>query len=256
MFTLTPNKIIISLTAGPVLASGVVIMPPAQAAVLWNNGVPNLESARVSDFEVPRETADNFTLASLSRLTKITWSGVYGFTNTPSADDFSIGLFDANGSSPATIPQFSFSTNAIARTDSGLNLPTSDGSAIVNLDVYNYELSFTSPVILNPGNYLLSIVNNTLLDTDDNWFWARSASTGNSLIRINPTDPWGTLDPRPELAFAIEGTVISSPPSPPPSPHPEDDTTKIPTPALLPGLIGMGLSLWRQRHPTNSSQEK
>ena len=82
---------------------------------------------------------------------------------------------------------------------------------------------------LGGGTFWLSIINDTLADTDDNWFWASSFASGNNVVRFGDGTSWflGGL----ESAFNLTG--------------------KIPEPASLAifcfGLLGLGLARWRRK---------
>lgn len=204
---------------------------PAVAAVLVDNGAPDLANGVFSDFASQIERGDNFSLSSDANITKINWSGGYANSNTPLTDSFSVRLFNIVGGTPNTSP-FATLSGSLSRVDSGLNINLPNAQFF---DVYNYALTLTTPFSIAAGNYLLSIVNNTTNDPDNNWFWATSAQTRNSQFRSNPGDAWSGSGQ--ELSFSIE-----------------DDTTPIPTPALLPGLLGMGIAAWRKRKNEESEQ--
>jgi hypothetical protein len=74
------------------------------------------------------------------------------------------------------------------------------------------------------------VVNNTKADASLNWFWATSNENGNDFGRFQPGDQWFVDVNTAELSFAIEG-----------------NSKPVPTPALLPGLIGLGIGAWRKR---------
>ncbi|XHX78598.1 MAG: PTPA-CTERM sorting domain-containing protein [Stenomitos frigidus ULC029] len=54
---------------------------------------------------------------------------------------------------------------------------------------------------------------------------------GNDFGRFQPNDSWFDDVNTAELSFSIEG-----------------NPTSVPTPALLPGLIGLGIGAWRKWH--------
>jgi hypothetical protein len=208
-----------------------VNLAPAQAGVLFDNGAPNLDAFFVPSDSSPSypglmlQGGEDFSLNGAASITKVTWSGIYLFGNDPSniplTDDFSVSLFNIVNGVPNINP-FATLSGSLSRIDSGLD-------AAPDIDLYHYALTLATPFSIEAGNYLLSIVNKTTDDPDDNWAWAAHDVMGNFYYRESAGDLW-QQDFFGELAFAIEG-----------------DTTSIPTPALLPGLVGFGLSVWRKR---------
>ena len=222
MMTLTAPQ---QLTLG-VLGAALLVCSsdnPAQAAVLFDNGAPNFRLAIESDFALPVEAGDDFTLTSSNDVTKITWSGLYAARSsvslTPTVDQFSVRIFEFLNGKPAVSPIVAFNNASVARTSNSQSV-----------FFYNYSFAPSQPFTLQGGSYLLSIVNNTKADTDLNWFWAASNETGNNFGRFQPSDQWFVDVNTAELAFAIEGNA-----------------RPVPTPALLPGLIGLGIGAWRKR---------
>ena len=209
---------------------------PAEAALLFTNGVPLSPSGLVSDLcavgtcgstAIFNEVGDNFTLSSRSVVQSVLWAGAYDFgDDLLAADNFSVRIFDLSNGVPPAMPRLEYSNIQVSRSDFG-------GS----LYLYRYDLS--TPVTLASGNYFLSVVNNTSTDPDD-WFWAGSSlpGVGNPFFRDLPQQSDGSfpvLDWQPlpsdgsaELSFAIRGQ-------------------SVPTPALLPGLIGLGAVAFKKR---------
>jgi len=156
------------------------------------------------------------------------WAGIYNFGDDFLADDdFSIRIFDISNGSPLSTPRFEYSNTQVSRREIGPG-------------VYGYKYDLDTPATLAAGNYFLSIVNNTPTDPDD-WGWSFSdKGFGNPFFRdrLQQSDgsfevvDWNRLLPSDsqELAFRIEG-----------------ESTPIPTPALLPGLIGLGIGVFKKR---------
>jgi hypothetical protein len=72
---------------------------------------------------------------------------------------------------------FQFSLDGVSRVSAGTSTPQ-------GLAVFLYSWVLPAPVLLDGGTpYWLSIVNDTLLDVDDRWFWSR-AGTGTNVITI------------------------------------------------------------------------
>ena len=61
----------------------------------FDNGVPDLQTGVVSDFDAGQEAADNFVLQpGMATITDVHWSGVYDRTETaPTTDNFTIRFF-------------------------------------------------------------------------------------------------------------------------------------------------------------------
>lgn len=203
-----------------------VNLAPAQAAVLFDNGPSDLQATFLSNpinpF-VPAEGGDDFSLSNAASITKITWSGIYFSGSLPSddfTDDFSVRLFNIVNGVPDINP-FATLSGLFTRIDSGLNVEP-------DADLYNHALTLTTPFSIGAGDYLLSITNSFDANSIDEWGWATHDWLAGNAYSRTPGDAWGNASA--ELSFAIEG-----------------DTTPVPTPALLPGLIGLGLGVWRKR---------
>lgn len=195
---------------------------PAYAGVLFDNGVSDLQAvfpSNPSNPYIPSESGDDFSLSNAASITKITWSGIYLFGSLPT-DDFSVRLFNMVNGVPDINP-FATLSGSFNRIDSGLKVDP-------DATLYNHALMLATPFNIGAGNYLLSIINNFPADSNDEWGWAtHNWLAGNASIRV-PGSAWENASA--ELSFKIEG-----------------NTTSIPTPALLPGLVGFGLSVWRKR---------
>jgi len=180
-------------------------IPIVSAATIWDNGGPDFTDAIGSDFDVfpvsqtGAQAGDDFTLGATSTVNQIQWWGVYGPNNTPTQpDSFTIRFFNIVAGVPAITPFASYSIGEVAGIDTGSNLTA------VDLDVYSFTAVIPA-TFLAPGSYLLSIVNNTAADADDNWFWAFSNfASGNSKFRFNDGEGWIPSDFG-ELAFNISG---------------------------------------------------
>lgn len=231
MMTLTaPQQLTLGVLGAALLVCS--IKNPAQAAVLFDNGAPDLRLAIESDFALPVEAGDNFTFTSSNDVTKITWSGLYASRQavslTPTADQFSVRIFEFLNGSPAVSPLVAFNNVSVDRSGNPQNQ-----------FFYNYSFAPPQPLTLKAGNYLFSVVNNTEADTILNWFWATSNETGNDFGRFQPGDQWFVDSNTAELSFALEGNSKS-----------------VPTPALLPGLMGLGISAWRKRQLAAKDRSK
>lgn len=212
----------------------------AQAANIFENGFP-IPFGMTSDWCAPgiclpgtavyNEVGDDFTLSSDSEIQQVKWAGFYSFgPDELATDNFSVRIFDIVNGVPLDTPRIEYSNIQVSRGDFGFGF--SVGA------MYSYIYTLATPLTLNAGNYFLSIINNTSTD-DDDWAWAQSSyGLGNPFYRDLPqlSDgsfavlPWQLLpaEIRYEQSFAISGRAI-------------------PTPALLPGLIGMGLATLKKQ---------
>lgn len=150
---------------------------------------------------------DDFTLASAAAVNQIQWTGIYYASNTPPATDaFTIGLYDYSGPLPAATPLASFAVgNAVNRT--------ALGASISGSEVYAYDAPIPN-TLLPAGRYLVSIVNDTTTDTDDNWFWTGDNLTGDGVFQFGLPVP-GTWNPylfrsSPDFG-AFDFTVLGDP---------------------------------------------
>ena len=166
---------------------------PGSAATIWDNGSPDLVNGTYSDFAFAQQEGDAFSVALAQTANQIQWWGGYGQTVAP-PDNFTIRFFSVTVGVPATAPLFSY-TPVVSRTDTGV-------------DLFGYDLFLYSATIpdtlFGPGDYLLSIVNNTSpLPPGDYWYWASSAQTGTSWSRQLDGQPWNSIEG--EFAFKILG---------------------------------------------------
>jgi len=200
----------------------------ATAAVIFNNG-PLGNNGFISDPDFPPSggfSADDFTLApGANVITDIHWNGLYAFTNTPQAtDNFTIQFFANIGGAPALTPFLSLAIGNPGRTDTGFN--TSSGS-----DIFAYSVD-VAPIPLAANTvFWLSIVNDTTVDTDDNWFWSMQDAVGNSFARFDSVSAWTPFNNRHN--FELTG----------PSAVPEPATL------MLLAIGAVGLLSWRRKQP-------
>ena len=184
----------------------------AQATLAWDNGNPSNGNAYVSDPTFPIQYGDNFTLSSTTVISKIEWFGAYkgsSLTANPT-DAFSLRVFRFTNGAPENTPILLLSPSGVARTLTGGVLPLGNF-------VYDYQANIT-PTSLLPGQYLVSVINNTL-GQPDQWMWAlhQSVSGDKCWMRFRDTDAWGgpygsefafklySPDPIPEPATLIFG---------------------------------------------------
>jgi hypothetical protein len=209
------------------LISATLIIWPGRVSgeTIFDNGVPDLSIATLSDFEDGQQVADNFQLLpNASTITDVHWWGAYFNGNTPTEpDDFTIRVFVDAGGVPAVNPLAERAVGNVARTATG---------DTVGSDVYEYSTTL-DPIALDPNTiYWLSIVNDTTADTDDLWYWPVKSSIGDGATRNAEGEAWtGPVPfPNPELAFSLTGPIVPEPSS-----------------LLLAACGFVGLCFWRRR---------
>ena len=201
----------------------------ASAAVIYDNGII-ATNGFISDPDQSQTagfSADDFSLnAGANVITDVHWTGLYAFSNTPqAADSFVIEFYADAAGAPAVAP---FATRAVGnpgRTDTGTN--TSAG-----FDIFAYSADI-APLALAPGTtFWMSIVNDTTVDTDDNWFWGMRDAIGNSFTRADTTSAWTPINNAHEFSLTGPSTV------------PE------PSSLVLLALGAFGLASWRRKPTT------
>lgn len=163
---------------------------PLQADVVYDNGAggaAGIENAWNSDLDISSITAGSFSLVQDASINRITWSGAYGFDNTPGpTDDFTVRFYEDDGGLPAlSNPIVEFPVgNAVNRTDSGTD--------IFGFDVYEYGaiVQFEAEA---SKTYWLSIFNNTVGE-GDNFFWGGDSLGGTSAISNDSGASFGSAD--------------------------------------------------------------
>ena len=161
------------------------------------------------------EAGYDFRVASTgTHISQILWSG------TESTDRFLVRLFRLEDS----VPFATLTGNLSSFVES---VQIYDEPIVVDLSFYT--LSLDSPVSLDSGDYVLSIQNNS------DWGWTRIVG-GRTLFRFDAIDAWEDAD---WSAGGLDLTFASNPVTHPPEP--------IPEPALLPGLIALGITALRNQ---------
>jgi hypothetical protein len=197
------NQKLATSTAGLVAIATLFNAPLANAAIIVNNGY-QIFGATMSDFDgsiAPAlQLADQFTLTGKAQVKEIMWRGLYFDSGSPLNDNFTIRFFKIVQENVVE-PPIEFHLGSVARQDSGVDLS--------GFDVFDYSAMLTS-FSLDRGDYLLSIVNNTIGEADD-WFWGVSSYRNSEhFFRYNDGEFWERGDEG-DMAFAIAGESISVP---------------------------------------------
>lgn len=195
-----------------ILLTGINISP-VKAAIIVDNGT-DIFAAITSDFDASVQLADEFTLTETSKIQEIIWYGQYSDGGIPLDDRFTIRFFEKVQGQYSSEPWREFNLDNINRIDLGLGL--------FGVNLFEYSATLT-PLTLNPGNYLLSIVNNTQVEIDD-WYWSASLPQDEDFehfLRFEDEELWeegflgnmtftlvgqATAVPEPSMIF---GTVIA-----------------------------------------------
>ena len=180
---------------------------PIHAGILFDSGVPSAQvvNADASDAKAfGLAGGGGFTLGAASHVTEVQWSGIYNnFASSPS-DDFTIQFFNFTGTTPDTIPAFSYSVgNAVNRTDTGIKL-----FGLAPLFSYDAAIPDTS---LAPGHYLVSIYDST----SEGFAWSFGPAVTDSVPFIHDTAPGSAWSQQTigSYAFSLIGTSAVPEPS-------------------------------------------
>lgn len=106
---------------------------------------------------------DDFTLAGEARVNRITWTGVYA-NRTNVTDDFTIQIYEANGSLPGTL---------VSSQNVG-NVSEQNIGTLLTRDHFEYGVDITELQLNAGATYFLSITN----DTNQGWAWTANNSGG------------------------------------------------------------------------------
>lgn len=191
---------------------------PAVAQVVFDNGTPNHLQSFFSDPNFGQFELDTFILTTATRFNTVEWFGVYAFANTTPADNFTISFFATTGGTPNSTPIAGLSFDvgsAVNRTPTGT-------TQAVNLREYLYQAVLPNSVLLGPGTYGISIVNDTTAAVDDDWAWSVSNGNGQHFFRTQPGSVW-SQSTNGDLSFRLV-----------------NNSSAVPEPGTI-GLVGMGL---------------
>jgi hypothetical protein len=175
-----------------------LFVTPARAQIVYDNGTPNKEGGFLSDNDGGVRFADDFRFGAPTQFNGIRFWGFYSPSDTPPVNDaFTVVFYGNSGGLPdgGNILSTHVIGNA-GRTDTGDD--TNGGL----LDIYVYEAPL-GDITLGPGQYWVSVYNNTSGDTDDNWAWARHVFPGNDARSLNNGVTWLHEFSDSELAFQL-----------------------------------------------------
>ena len=184
-----------------------VFLPPltparCSAGIIYDNGLPNQVYAAVSEVGMGQE-ADDFALnGGENTIDAVNWWGLYAPSDTPSEPDaFSLRFFTNFGSLPSASPLVEYFVGDVGRSFTGLSIGDSD--------LYAYSASIPSTLLSPDTTYWISVVNDTSLDADDNWFWAASGAAADlSATRYGEAGEWPSY--MYDFAFQLEGPSTAS----------------------------------------------
>lgn len=147
--------------------------------------------------------AEDFSFPEAVIVTSITFLGGYFPTSTPQTDSFTLTIYNDNLGLPdplSIVTQINLAN--VDRTDTGTDL--------LGIDLYTYTASF-DPVSLAGGTrYWLTIVNNTTVDTDDDWAWAGRRGIGNFARSFTSGVTWFDTPPG-SFSFLLRGSLDECP---------------------------------------------
>lgn len=174
---------------------------------------PTVDSSALSDVHQPKYAAEIFTLASADTVRSITWRGLYGIFTTlhsvPATDDFTINFYLSAGGTPGSLLQ-SFSVgNSVGRTDTGVDL-------VGVFDIFDYQADIGAGIALGPGDYWISIFNDTSGTgaADDDWSWAVKANDTFVHAQSDDLINWTGSPLATDAHFALDNQNISPIPIP------------------------------------------
>lgn len=192
MKTIRPMKFISMLFA----LSGAWL--PLHAATLYSQ-LGTINNAWYSDASLPSPQAlgDTFQATASWSVQTLSWRGVYTDNALP-ADSFAVNVWATGGNG---LPTFTLTLDRGAVTRTATGTQTSWG-----WNIYEYSLALNQPLLLDPGNYVLEVQDNTPAAAA-NWAWLTAAGPRFLYHREGSWFAGDFGDPQ----FSIQGNVVPEP---------------------------------------------
>lgn len=154
-----------------------ISVPCAHADLIFDSGIlpGSVENSNISDVKFSNYAGDNFTLASAAFINEIQWTGTYyiggGFNFPPLVDDFTIAFHAFESGIPSSNASFSYHVaNSVNRTNTGVLF-------LGVAQLFSFSASVPDTLLL-PGDYLLSIYNDTSATPGAGFSWSFAARDG------------------------------------------------------------------------------
>jgi hypothetical protein len=192
----------------------------ASADLIFDQSVDLTVGAESSDFTFnpdgpsffsPGQIADDFKLLSgASTITDVHWWGLYGNSNTPGTDFFTIRIFADDSGFPEIDPLNELDLLAVNRVDTGADLIDRFGDSY---DVFAYSIDIAPLTLAANTTYWLSIVNivrSTAPETVWAWNFDESVVGNASVARRNDDDE--SWDPfADDFGFQLTNDAVAVP---------------------------------------------
>ena len=175
---------------------------PAEAALLFDGSVApsNVNDLGFNDPDAGvQRLAEDFSFTESVIVNTITFLGGYYPRNTPETDLFTLTIYNDDMGLPNPL-------SVIAQIGIGDFGRTDTGADVFGIDLYSYTTSFASLPLSGNTLYWLTIVNNTMSDTNDDWVWAGDANVGNFARSFDGGVTWFDAPPG-SFSFSLEGTT-------------------------------------------------
>ena len=145
---------------------------------VYNSGAQPTSGTRADLSSIMSRAAAPFSVTEPTLVTTVSFSGVYGFDNLPTApedDDFTVEILGDNGGLPgSTLASFHVG-NHVSRSSTPATLP--DFNQMQNYyDVFVYRAIIDFEFL--PGQTYYISVNNNTTSTSETWFWCSQFNEG------------------------------------------------------------------------------
>jgi hypothetical protein len=148
-------------------------------ATLFSNGTPIEQTPSATygtaDHDGGIHRSSLFTLGNPATIRSMSFEGAYSPSDTPSVPDrFNVIIFDLRMVlGPNPLPN-----NVVDESDLVVATRIATGIQRIGREIYRYEANFITPITLSPGNYAISLANDTAGDSDDSWCWVGNEVPG------------------------------------------------------------------------------